>query len=224
MQRIALVTGANRGIGREVCGQLAARGFRVIASSRSGDAGIALDIADEASIDAAEKQVRREFGRLDLLVNNAAAFTDWSELPDTADLSQARRVFDVNLFGTWRVIQRFLPLLRESAPSRIVNVSSGAGSHGDPQFGLTANGGAGAAYGISKAAVNALTAKFAAQLVGSGVSITAVCPGFTATRPGMEAMGARPASAGGASVVWSALADASSVHGAIFRDGRPLPW
>ena len=118
----------------------------------------------------------------------------------------------------------FLPLIRRSGHGRIVNVSSGAGSHGDPQFGLTTNRGSAASYGISKAAINALTAKLAAELEGTGVLVNAVCPGLTATAPGMEAMGARPISEGAASVVWGAVIPDGGPTGGFFRDGEPLPW
>jgi NAD(P)-dependent dehydrogenase (short-subunit alcohol dehydrogenase family) len=117
-----------------------------------------------------------------------------------------------------------LPLIRESAHGRIVNVSSGAGSHGDALFGLTTGDGAVASYGISKAALNALTTTLAAELDGSGILVNAVCPGLTATAPGMEAMGARPVSEGAASVVWAATLPDDGPNGGFFRDGQPLPW
>ena len=103
-------------------------------------------------------------------------------------------------------------------------VSSGAGSHGDQQFGLMTGGGAVASYGVSKAALNALVAKFAAELANSTIRINAVCPGLTATAPGMEAMGARPIPEGAASVVWAANLPADGPTGGFFRDGQPLPW
>lgn len=117
-----------------------------------------------------------------------------------------------------------MPLLRRSSHGRIVNVSSGAGSHGDTQFGLTTNRGAVASYGISKAALNALTTKLAAELDGTGILVNAVCPGLTATAPGMEAMGARPIPEGAASVVWAATLPDDGPTGGFFRDGNPLPW
>lgn len=120
--------------------------------------------------------------------------------------------------------QTLLPLLANSAQGRIVNVSSGAGSHGDLQFGLTTGGGSVASYGISKAALNALTTKFATELVGTGILVNAVCPGLTATAPGMEAMGARPVAEGAASVIWAALLPNDGPSGGFFRDGQPLPW
>jgi NAD(P)-dependent dehydrogenase (short-subunit alcohol dehydrogenase family) len=102
-------------------------------------------------------------GRL-VLVNNAAAYADWTETATGAGLAASRAVMDTNLYGTWRMIQAFLPLLRRSEHPRIVNIASGAGSHGDEQYGLAARHGAAASYGISKAAVLALTATLAAEL------------------------------------------------------------
>jgi NAD(P)-dependent dehydrogenase (short-subunit alcohol dehydrogenase family) len=135
--------------------------------------------------------LRRDPGRLDVLINNAAAYVDWTELASAADLSASEQVLSTNLFGPWRTIQALLPLLRESPHPRIVNVSSGAGSHGDEQFSLTRRGGAAASYGISKAAQNALTATLAAELADTPILVNAVCPGLTATWPGAEQMGAR---------------------------------
>jgi NAD(P)-dependent dehydrogenase (short-subunit alcohol dehydrogenase family) len=131
---------------------------------------------------------------------------------------------ETNLFGGWRTTQAFLPLLRTSARPRVVFVSSGAGSHGDQQFGLAVRGGAAASYGITKAAVNALVATLATELQDTGVLVNAVCPGLTATYPGAEEMGARPVADGAASVVFAATLPDDGPSGGFFRDGRPLPW
>jgi NAD(P)-dependent dehydrogenase (short-subunit alcohol dehydrogenase family) len=159
-----------------------------------------------------------------VLVNNAAAFADWSETASVADLEASRAVFDTNLFGAWRTCQTFLPLIERSRHGRIVNVASGAGSHGEPTFGLTTGGGSAATYGISKAALNALTAKLAAERDGTGVLVNSVDPGLTATAPGMEEMGARPIPEGAASVVWAVTLPDDGPTGGFFRDGKPLPW
>ena len=131
---------------------------------------------------------------------------------------------DTNLYGTWRVTQAALPLLRASAHPRVVVVGSGAGSHSEATFGLTARGGAAASYGISKAALGALVATLAAELAGSGVLVNTVCPGLTATYPGAEAMGARPVADGAAGVVWAATLPDDGPTGGFFRDGQPLGW
>ena len=236
-QPVALVTGAARGIGREVAAQLAGAGFRVVLTARDVAAAraaadplgagvwpLALDVTDDTSIAAAVAAVTADPGRLDVLVNNAAAFVDWTETATTADLDAARAVMETNLYGGWRASQAFLPLLRTSGHGRVVFVSSGAGSHGDPEFGLAARRGAAASYGITKAAVNALVSSLATELEGTGVLVNAVCPGLTATYPGAEAMGARPVTDGAASVLWAATLPDDGPTGGFFRDGQPLPW
>ena len=233
MPTTALVTGANRGIGLEVARELAAEGVHVLLTARDeakaaeaartldGDVvSLALDVSSATSIDA----LARKVDRLDVLINNAAGYVDWSETATGADLDAARALFEVNLFGPWQLTQALLPVLRASPHPRIVNVASGAGSHGDPDFGLTAGAGATASYGISKAAMLALTSKLAAELEGSGVLVNAVCPGLTATAPGMEQMGARPVIEGARSVTWAALLGDDGPSGGFFRDGRELAW
>jgi NAD(P)-dependent dehydrogenase (short-subunit alcohol dehydrogenase family) len=133
-------------------------------------------------------------------------------------------VLDTNLFGAWRVTRAFLPLLHASGHPRVVMVSSGGGSHGDEAFGLTRRGGAAATYGVSKAALNALTSTLAAELAGTPVLVNAVCPGLTATWPGAEQMGARPVEDGAASIVFAATLPDDGPRGGFFRDGEPLPW
>jgi NAD(P)-dependent dehydrogenase (short-subunit alcohol dehydrogenase family) len=228
---VALVTGAGRGIGREVARRLAERGDTVIVSARDGARARAvadelgaralqLDVTDEGSVAAAAGAL----DQLDVLVNNAAAFVDWGETGAAAALDAARSVLETNLLGVWRVTQAMLPLLRRSPHPRLVMVSSGAGSHADEQFGLTRRGGAAASYGISKAALNALTATLAAELADTPVLVNAVCPGLTATWPGAEQMGARPLAEGAASVVWAATLPDDGPRGGFFRDGSPLGW
>jgi NAD(P)-dependent dehydrogenase (short-subunit alcohol dehydrogenase family) len=236
---VALVTGGARGLGLEVARQLTAAGLHVIVSARDPAAAataaaglgpdvsalaVGLDVADPASVRAAADAVAAAPGRLDVLVNNSAAFVDWTETATDADLAAARAVMEVNLFGTWRLTQAVLDLLRRSPAPRVVNVSSGAGSHGDAAFGLTARGGAAASYGISKAALNALTSTLATQLAGTNILVNAVCPGLTATWPGAESMGARPVADSAPGIVWAATLPAGGPSGGFFRDTRPLPW
>ncbi len=238
---IVLVTGSSHGIGLEVCRQLARRSLTVILTARElvkAEVAVqqllieekldirpyALDVMWDESVHQLAAALKRDFGRIDVLVNNAAAFVDWSEKATTADLKASLAVLETNVYGTWRVSQALLPLIRESKHGRIVNVSSGAGSHGDQQFGLTTGHGSVASYGISKAALNALTSKLAAELEGTGILVNSVCPGLTATAPGMEAMGARPVEQGAASVAWAALLPDDGPTGGFFRDGKPLPW
>lgn len=239
---VALVTGAGRrqGIGFEVVRQLASRGIQVILAARDGRAAEAraaelraeglevssgvVDITDGASVGLLVQSVEREFGRLDILVNNAAGMSPYGELAATADLARTHGVLDTTLFGTWRMCQAFLPLLRLSPHPRLVNVSSGAGSHGDTAFGLTTANAMGTSYAVAKAALNALTVKLANEERANRVLVNAVCPGFTATFEGGEQMGARPVREGAASVVWAALLDDDGPTAGFFRDGQPLPW
>jgi NAD(P)-dependent dehydrogenase (short-subunit alcohol dehydrogenase family) len=128
--------------------------------------------------------------------------------------------FETNLFGAWRCAQAFLPALKKSARGRIVNVSSEAGSLDK----ATKRGGTLAAYSASKAALNAITIKFAAALKADKILVNAVCPGFTATQPGTKEMGGRPVEDGAAGVVWAATLPDDGPSGGFFRDGQPLPW
>jgi len=238
---VCLVSGASGGLGRAVAERLAQAGATVVITSRDPDRAAAaaaeltgagdvralpggLDIADAGRVDAAARAVEALTGRLDVLVNNAAAYADWAETATGADLAASRAVMDTNLYGTWRMIQAFLPLLRRSEHPRIVNVASGAGSHGDQQYGLAARRGAAASYGVSKAAVLALTAILAAELDGTPVIVNAVDPDLTATWPGAEAMGARPVTGSVPGIVWAVTLPDGGPRGGFFRDGRPHSW
>jgi NAD(P)-dependent dehydrogenase (short-subunit alcohol dehydrogenase family) len=226
MSTISLVTGGNRGIGLEVCRQLAERGHTVLLTARSAGAAAAaaraagaeplqLDVTDPASIAAAARQGAERYGKLDVLVNNAAITYDtWQRAVD-ADLAVVREAAETNLYGPWLMIQEFLPLLRASEHPRIVNVSSEAAS-------LASLGGGTPAYTASKVALNALTRMLAAELRHDRVLVNAVCPGWVATD--MGGPGGRPAAEGAASVVWAATLPDSGPTGGFFRDGKPLPW
>ena len=242
MPNVALVTGVGRsqGLGYEVCHQLARRQYTVIVTARNGNTANALtgqlladggdmhalelDITQPTSIAHAVDWVSQQWGKLDVLINNAAGIAPFGEQAATADLTIAHQVMETTLWGTWRMCQAFLPLLRNSDHGRIVNVSSGAGSHGDLAFGLTTNNGMGTSYAVAKAALNALTVKLAREEPDERVKINAVCPGFTATFEGGDAMGARPVAEGAASILWAALIPADGPTGGLFRDGQPLPW
>lgn len=236
--RWALVTGASRGLGLETSRQLAAAGYRVLAGVRdpataddvlaalpgTGHSVLVLDVTDDGSVQDAVDAVTAGAGRLDVLVNNAAAYVDWSQTALTAPLEDSRAVLETNLFGAWRMVRAFLPLLLRSAAPRVVNVASGAGTHADTGFGLSATRGAAAGYGVSKAALIALTSTLAAELADGPVVVNAVCPDLTATYPGAEAMGARPVADGAAGIVWAATLPDDGPRGGLFRDGKPLGW
>jgi NAD(P)-dependent dehydrogenase (short-subunit alcohol dehydrogenase family) len=237
--RIALVTGANRGIGLEVARQLLERKFSVILGSRDFERGeqaarvlgggpnlkpIQLDVTDAASVRMAAETVGELYGRLDVLVNNAGGNYDLHQTASQADLDYVRETLNMNLIGPWIVAQAFLPLLRKGKSPRLVNVSSGAGSFGLSQNGIPSGEGTVSAYAASKAGLNALTVKLAAELKQAGIQVNAVCPGFTATKPGMKERGARPIAEGAASVVWVVLLPDGGPTGKFFRDGKELPW
>ncbi len=222
---VAVVTGANRGIGLEVVRQLARRGMRVVLGSRDLEKGEAaarslsleegtvfsrqLDVTDQLSIDRLLRDVTADFGQLDVLVNNAGILYDTWEQGITADLNVVHTALETNLFGAWRMCQTFLPLLRKSHAGRIVNVSSESGS-------LTNMGGGTPAYSVSKAALNALTRVLAAELSETGILVNAICPGWVATD--MGGAGGRPVSEGAAGIVWAAILPADGPTGGYFRD------
>jgi NAD(P)-dependent dehydrogenase (short-subunit alcohol dehydrogenase family) len=221
---VSLITGGNRGIGREVCRQLAQLGHAVVLTARSADAAAAaaravgaeplqLDVTDPASVSAAARWVTGRHGRLDVLVNNAAICYDTWQRASSADLGVVREAAETNLYGAWRMVLEFLPLLRASEHARIVNVSSEAGS-------LTSMGGGTPAYAASKAALNALTRMLAAEL--PGILVNSVCPGWVATD--MGGPGGRPVADGAASVVWAATLPDDGPTGGFFRDGQPVQW
>jgi NAD(P)-dependent dehydrogenase (short-subunit alcohol dehydrogenase family) len=222
---VALVTGGNRGIGYEVCRQLAERGYEVILGSRDAQKGeeaaaragvgcLQLDVSDDESVNRAAAEIVRRYGRCDVLVNNAAIDYDTDQSAIRADLERVHRAFETNVFGAWRTTLALLPLVRRSAHARIVNVSSESGS-------LASMSGGTPGYSVAKAALNALTRVLADELRGDGVLVNAVCPGWTATDMGG---GGRPIPAGAASVVWAVTLPDDGPTGGFFRDGRPLPW
>jgi NAD(P)-dependent dehydrogenase (short-subunit alcohol dehydrogenase family) len=238
---VCLITGSARGLGRAVAEALARRGATVLLSARDPAKAAAalmpgegagelrslpdgLDVTDQASITSAATAIQCSHGHLDVLINNAAAYADWAETATAADLSHSRAVMDTNLYGPWRMIQTMLPLLRASGHPRIVNIASGAGSHGDQQYGLGSRHGAAVSYGISKAALLALTTTLAAELENTPVIVNAVDPGLTATWPGAEAMGARPVADSVPGIVWAATLPDDGPRGGFFRDRQPLPW
>jgi NAD(P)-dependent dehydrogenase (short-subunit alcohol dehydrogenase family) len=227
---VAVVTGANRGVGLEVCRQLAGLGYAVVLGSRDlargeaaaagfgGDGLVAacqLDVADDASVARTAEFVSERFGRCDALVNNAAIHYDSWQRAVSADLAVVHEAMETNLFGAWRTTLALLPLLRVAPHARIVNVSSGGGS-------LSSMGAGTPAYSTTKAALNALTRTLAAELRGDGVLVNAICPGWTATD--MGGGGGRPVSEGAESVVWGVTLPDDGPTGGFFRDGRPLDW
>ena len=229
--RVALVTGANRGIGFEVCRQLAAAGFVVLLTVREATKAQAaaealhsagrvepfvLDVADADSIVRAAAEVARQYNCLDVLINNAGIHYDtWEKVEDADTEGTVTEAIRTNLLGPWGTLKAFLPLLRKSRAGRIVNVSSEAGS-------LARMGAGPPAYQVTKAALNALTHTLAGELLETRILVNAVCPGWVATE--MGGAGGRPVGDGAAGIVWAATLPDGGPTGGFFRDGKPLPW
>ena len=244
---VALVTGANKGIGLQIAKDLAARGFTVLVGSRdlkNGEAAaksvaadarpLQLDVTDQASITTAAERIRKEFGRLDVLVNNAGishtgkpgkplAELVKSGRPSVASLGEVRPIFETNVFGVIAVTQAMLPLLREAPAARIVNVSSSTGSlalNSDPANPRRAMFGA---YSWSKTALNAVTVAFAAELESAGIKVNGACPGFTATDLN-NFEGTRTVEQAAREPVRLAMLDANGPTGTVSNDDGRVPW
>jgi NAD(P)-dependent dehydrogenase (short-subunit alcohol dehydrogenase family) len=230
--KVALVTGANRGIGLEVVHQLAHLGFTVLLGSRDRAKGeeaakrfideglqitaVQLDVTDQKSIDDLKRSIQERFSKLDVLVNNAAILYDSWQRAISADLNIVREAFETNTLGAWKMSQAFIPLLRRSSHGRIVNVSSESGS-------LDSMGGGTPAYAVSKVALNALTRMLADELRGDRILVNSVCPGWVATDMGGP-NAPRTIEEGASSVVWAVTLPDNGPTGGFFRDGKPLPW
>ena len=232
----ALVTGANKGIGREIARQLAAAGLTVLVGSRDPERGkaavagiggdtrlLVLDVTDPTSIAEAARQVQE----LDILVNNAGVLVD-SDNPVEADLDSFRRTYETNVFGVLAVTNAFLPALRRSASPRIVNISSGTGSLGRSSSAGTAfstDGGA-AAYRSSKTALNALTLFYAQALAQDGFKVNALAPGLRRTDLNDRAAtsGGDPAEGAAGAVRLALLPDDGPTGTFVSWDGSAMPW
>jgi NAD(P)-dependent dehydrogenase (short-subunit alcohol dehydrogenase family) len=241
-QTIALVTGANKGIGYEIAAQLARRGMTVFLGARDDKRreaavaalreagrehvyGIALDVTDPATARAAATTVEERFGRLDVLVNNAGISGGMAQAPSSVDPAVIRAVFDVNVLGVLTVTNTMLPLLRRSGAARIVNMSSGVGSlaaMSDPD-GPLAGMPASAAYVPSKTALNSLTVQYARELAEDGVLVNMADPGYVATDLN-GFTGYRTPAQGAAIAVRLATLGPDGPTGGFFNDDGPVPW
>ena len=232
-RKIALVTGGNRGLGYETCRQLAELGLKVLLGARDLSKGKSaanqlnekegldvmfyqLDVSDQNSISNVIKEVDKEFGRLDVLVNNAAILYDTWQNAVNAGLEVVNDALRTNLFGPWKLSQVFIPMMKSNRYGRIVNVSSLAASLQYTNYGGTP------AYNISKAALNMLTRKLAAELVNTGILVNSVDPGWVATE--MGGRGGRPVQEGAKGIVWAATLPDDGPSGGFFCDGKPVPW
>jgi NAD(P)-dependent dehydrogenase (short-subunit alcohol dehydrogenase family) len=249
-RQVALVTGANQGIGLEIARELAGHGYTVLVGSRDlargeaaaatidGDArAVELDVTNHASIGTAAARVADELGRLDVLIQNAAiasadrmrggAVADQarSSRPSVVSIEEMRAVWDTNVFGVLAVYQAMLPLLRKTPGSRIVNLSSGLGSlsrASDPDH--PNHKLFGPLYPASKTALNALTVAMAIELEPEGIKVSAVAPGFTRTNLNGYT-GTETVEQGAREAVRAALLGRDGLTGTFTRwGGETIPW
>lgn len=237
--QVALITGANKGIGLEIARQLGAQGMTVLLGARDPGRGqaaaaeltqqgmdahaVPLDVTNQESINAAAQAVERDFGRLDVLVNNAGIALD-NGPASAINMDTLRRTYDTNVFGVFAVTQALLPLLKKSDAGRIVNMSSGLGSltqNSDPGWGFA--GVKPLAYNSSKAALNMITVIFAAELKDTPVKVNAADPGYVATDLNQH-QGPRTVEQGATIAVRLATLPADGPTGGYFDEDGIVPW
>lgn len=235
-KKTALITGANKGIGYHIAAGLGALGFRVGVGARDTDRlqvaveklraagvdafGVPLDVTSDASVAAAADLLQAQEGRLDVLVNNAGISgptnPDWTQDPTVADLDVVRSVVDVNVYGTLRVSNALLPLLRRSPSPRIVNMSSSMGSLERPAGPISA------IYASSKTFLNAYTVQYARQLADTPILVNAACPGLVAT-DFTGGYGRTPQEGAATAIRLATLPDGGPT-GTFSDDAGPIPW
>jgi len=232
-KRIAVVTGGNKGIGFEICRQLAHRGLRVVLTSRDAVRGgeahdqlrgegldvvfHVLDVDSDDSVTALAASLEKEQGRVDVLVNNAGIMID---TPRKGILDESLAVFrktlETNFFGALRMCQAIVPIMQHGHYGRIVNLSSGLGQ-------LDEMGDGTAAYRASKTALNALTRMVATAVKGDDILVNSMCPGWVRTDMGGP-NAARAVDAGAETAIWLAMLPHGGPTGGFFRDKSPIPW
>jgi NAD(P)-dependent dehydrogenase (short-subunit alcohol dehydrogenase family) len=230
VQRVVLVSGGNRGLGREVARRLAEDEYAVVIGSRELEQGRAaaaeldgevnacrLDVTDPETIDSCIREIEERYGRLDVLVNNAGIEGGgWRTNATDVDLDEVRDTLETNLFGAWRLTQAALPLMRRNGYGRIVNLSSGMGQ-------LEEMGGHAPSYRISKVGLNALTRMLTAELGGENIIVNSCCPGWVRTDMGGPTAN-RSVEEGGDTPYWLATLPDDGPRGGFFRDRKPIPW
>lgn len=240
--KIALITGANKGIGYEVARQLGKRGMTILVGARNETLGreaaeklkaenvdarfVRLDVTEQTTIERAASEIEREFGKLDVLINNAA-IADLPELaitPSRLEVEALKRIFETNFFGAFMVMKAMLPLVRKSAAGRIVNVSSSVGSlalNSDPgwEFGQINA----LAYPSSKTALNQMTVQFAKELRDTAIKVNSACPGFTATDLN-DHRGTRTVEQGATVIVRLATLPDDGASGGFFDENGTVAW
>ena len=230
-QRIVLVTGSNRGIGLATVKELLKKGYKVILTARKETDGLqaktklqeygdvyyhALDVVDLESVGFIQHFVENEFGRMDVLINNAGINYDTWHGASNANLEEVQETIRTNLIGAWRMAQAFIPMMKKQKYGRIVNVSSGAGSFYEM-------GGGTPGFSISKAALNALTVKLAADVKDHNILVNSVCPGWVRTDMGGPTAPRSPEK-GAETIIWAAELPDNGSTGKFFRDMKEIQW
>ena len=226
-KKVTLVTGANRGIGREIARQMATLGWQVIVAARNPEAAqqiceqigyeafpVQLDVSDEESVKVAAETVSKKFGKLDVLINNAAIMGNASMR--SFDLKEIEGAMNTNFMGPIRTSKYFMPLLKKSSDARIINLSSGMG-----ELDSLRSGGYGA-YRLSKTSLNAFTILLASELERDKIRVFAMCPGWVKTDMGGKGA-TRPVEKGAETTVWLAT-DKHAVTGKFYRDKKVIDW
>ena len=232
-KRLAVVTGGNRGIGYEICRQLARKGLRVLLTSRDAEKGRAaqkklekegldvlhhqLDVANPASVALLAGYIDSEYARVDVLVNNAGISVDKRSTSVLREKEETFRVtLETNFYGALRMCQALVPLMQKNHYGRVVNLSSGLGQLDDMGDGTPA-------YRVSKTALNALTRMVAKAVEGDNILVNSMCPGWVRTDMG-GAGAPRSVEQGADTAVWLAMLPHDGPSGGLFRDKKPIPW
>lgn len=232
MKKLAVVTGANKGIGFEICKQLAQKGIEVILTARSDDKGKKaeqelksqcldvkyhqLDVSDEESVKNIAKFIESNYGKLDILINNAGIFKDYEGGVLHGDINNIKETLDTNLFGALLVSRHLVPLMQKQNYGRVINISSGMGQ-------LSDMGGGSIGYRLSKVSLNAMTKILANEVKNNNILVNTMCPGWVKTDMGGN-NAHRTVEQGADTAVWLSISDENQKTGAFFRDRKEIDW
>lgn len=231
MDKIALITGSNRGIGYATAKELLKKEYKVILTSRSQENGEKafnklkefgelyfhqLDVTNRESINQIVEYIENTFGQLDILINNAGINYDTWHTASNASMEEVIETMNTNLFGAWRMSQAIISIMKKQGYGNIVNVSSGAGAFNEMDERTPG-------YSISKAAMNALSIKLALELREDNIIVNSVCPGWVRTDMGGITAPRSPRK-GAETIIWTAELKEISLSGKFFRDKKEIQW